>query len=193
MSACGASSASGTPLKPPAARATARSTQWHQQWCQWRSTTVRRARLRPRRSRLVRRSCRRWPQNLFQGCQRQRWRRHGAAQLPPGVKLAGRQPRVNRPRGRHERRALVSGRAIARDDGPLPSRSAVGVPSAESQRVSGEGVVPTSKVEDDPCARVCACESGAVVGVRGGSGSGPVCEASKQASKPLAWPVTRRT
>ena len=99
---------------------------------------------------------------------------------PPGVKLAGHQPRVNRPRGRHERRALVSGRAIARDDGPLPSRSAVGVPSAESQRASGEGVVPTSKVEDDPCARVCACESGAVVGDRGGSGSGPVCEASKQ-------------
>ena len=44
-----------------------------------------------------------------------------------------------------------------------------------------KGAVPTSRVEDEPCALVRVSESGMVVGGLGGSGSGPVEQASKQA------------
>ena len=47
-----------------------------------------------------------------------------------------------------------------------------------------KNVVPTSRVEDEPCAYVRVSESGMVVGGLGGSGSGPVEHASKQGSAP---------
>ena len=98
--------------------------------------------------------------------------------LPPQVL-----PRVSRPRGCDERR-------VPRAGGPSGLKTSLSHHRARArpqlQRVcEWRGAVPTSRVEDEPCACVCVSESGASLEGAGVAGPGPVEKPSQ--AKRAGW------